>query len=197
MEILPTLISRELTCEGQEEPPSDEEILHLFVPWSCRIPLKGLGVVGPGVLEVAVRFWIIQPHSAHLGEADATAALWDAFPACLGSPVPRSGVGAGWDGLGRRQEVFGVLGAAWGCLLKEELGGLVGAGEVKGCRAGPQGRDDGDELGWRKARDLSSLPLPFPFHTDPVLSPPAPGGTKGSWRLFLGLGLTENGKSQR
>lgn len=47
-------------------------------------------------------------------------------------PLPRSGVGVGWDGLGWWQEVFGLLGSAWGCLLKEDLGGLVRAGISSG-----------------------------------------------------------------
>lgn len=47
------------------------------------------------------------------------------------SPLPRSVVGAGWDGLGWGQEVFGMLGAAWGCLLEEDpssFGGTKGSG---------------------------------------------------------------------
>lgn len=89
--------------EEQQEPPLEEEILCLPVPWSCWIPLEGVGMVAPGVLEV---LWqrglgspnqklIPQPNMTALGEADGTAALWDFEPLlpAWAFPLPRSVVG--------------------------------------------------------------------------------------------------------
>lgn len=59
--------------EDQEEPPLDEEILSLFVPWSCWIPLEGawdgLGRCPGGA--VAVRFWILLPKTHFSVQCDS------------------------------------------------------------------------------------------------------------------------------
>lgn len=63
---------------------------------------------------------ISQSNTTRLGEADATAALWDAFPACLGLSFAqvRGGSWLGWAGL-----VAGGVWAAGICLGMSPQGG--------------------------------------------------------------------------